>query len=148
MTLQQLHGRLAHFNSNYIEYMGRNGMSDGIVITNQREFKNGCCDACRASKATRNNPTRVREDEPKSKAPFEYVYADVKGPLEADFWGNRYVVTFNDEFSRWSAVYFCKTKDEVAKRFQDFLRWTKTKGWTVKVLTTDSGGEFTYVLCQ
>lgn len=41
VTLQRMHGRLAHFNSNYIEYMSRHWMPEDVTITNQREFKKG-----------------------------------------------------------------------------------------------------------
>lgn len=50
LTKRLLHNMLAHFNSNYIEYIARKGMLTGIDVTHQRESKHRCCSACREEK--------------------------------------------------------------------------------------------------
>lgn len=52
------------------------------------------------------------------------------------------MVTFNDEFTRYSVVYFAKTKDEVAERFKDYHKWVRLHGYSIEVLTTDNGTEY------
>jgi hypothetical protein len=141
ISLQLLHQRLGHFNLDGLETMERQGMLD-MTITGNKAARKMKCDVCSRVKATKNHPPDRRESAEKSKLPFEYIYSDVKGPLKPDFWGNKYFVTFNDEFSRWSAVYFCKTKDEVKSRFKDFILWVEKKGYKIKVLTSDCGGEY------
>ena len=50
--------------------------------------------------------------------------------------GSQYYVTFIDDFTRYTTVYFLKTKDEVLEKFKEF------HSFAVKVLRTDNGGEY------
>ena len=36
--------------------------------------------------------------------------------------GNRYIITFIDNFSRYTTVYFLKNKSDTFEKFQDFLK--------------------------
>jgi transposase InsO family protein len=58
--------------------------------------------------------------------------------------GCHYYVTFIDDFSRKTWIYFIKTKDEVFSRFQEFKAlMEKQTGRKIKVLRSDNGGEYT-----
>jgi transposase InsO family protein len=58
--------------------------------------------------------------------------------------GFLYYVTFIDDFSRKTWIYFMKTKDEVFSRFQEFKAQAKNlMGKKIKVLRIDNGGEYT-----
>jgi transposase InsO family protein len=58
--------------------------------------------------------------------------------------GYEYYVTFIDNHSRKTWIYFLKTKSEVFKRFQEFkaLMENQTRS-KIKVLQSDNGGEYT-----
>ena len=75
--------------------------------------------------------------------PFERVWTDLKGKLAADFWRNRYLVTFTCESTRWSCVYYCKRKSDVKLKFIEFLDWVERQGYQVRQLNSDGGGEYT-----
>ena len=75
--------------------------------------------------------------------PFERVWTDLKGKLKADFWGNRYMVTFTCELTRWTVVYFCKYKSDVRHKLVEFLRWVERNGHAVRILNSDGGREYT-----
>lgn len=141
VSLRLLHQRMGHCNPAYLKTMFRQQRLDVSLEGKAKEVR--CCDACRSSKATRHNPPASRETEPTPTKPFESVFSDIKGKLKGDFWGNRYLVVFACEVTRWTAVYFCRKKSQVVDRFRDFLRWVALHDFKVSRLTTDGGGEFT-----
>jgi hypothetical protein len=140
VPIDLMHRRMGHYNPLYLTKMCNEGRLDVKIAGNSSAVH---CESCRVSKATRHNPPTHREGTPIPTKPFEYVVSDVKGKLKADFWGNRYLVTFTCEVTRWTAVYFCRWKSQVVDRFKDFLQWVKLLGHTVSMLTTDGGGEYT-----
>lgn len=73
--------------------------------------------------------------------PFEQRWSDVKGPMKKDFFGNKYLVIFTCEETRYTAVCFCKRKKEVSERFRDFDTWVKSIGFRTKLFNTDNDGE-------
>ena len=57
--------------------------------------------------------------------------------------GSRYYVTFIDDYTRYTSVYFMKTKDEALEKFKKFHSFAVNfTGEQVKVLRTDNGGEY------
>jgi transposase InsO family protein len=58
--------------------------------------------------------------------------------------GCEYYVTFIDDHSRKTWIYFLKTKSEVFKRFQEFKALVENQTRRkIKVLRSDNGGEYT-----
>jgi transposase InsO family protein len=58
--------------------------------------------------------------------------------------GSNYFVTFIDDFSRRTWIFFVKTKSEVFIRFQEFKALMENKkGNKIGVLRSDNGGDFT-----
>jgi hypothetical protein len=140
VPIELMHRRMGHFNAGYLRTMWSQKRLDVDLVGKHTSVH---CDACKASKGTRHNPPPHREGTPTPTKPFEYVYSDVKGKLKSDFYGNRYMVIFTCEVTRWTAVYFCRKKSQVVDRFEDFLKWVKLQGYRVSLLTTDGGGEYT-----
>ena len=57
---------------------------------------------------------------------------------------NRYCVTFIDDYSRKTWIYFLKPKSEVFERFREFKTLVENQtGKKIRVLRTDNGGEYT-----
>jgi transposase InsO family protein len=55
-----------------------------------------------------------------------------------------YYVSFIDNFSCKTWIYFLKTKDEVFSRFQEFKSLVENQTWKkIKVLRSNNGGEYT-----
>ena len=81
----------------------------------------------------------------RTKEHLEVVYSDVCGPMQVDsYGGNRYFVTFIDDFSRKLWIYLIKRKDEVFDVFKRFKSMAERQsGHKVKILKTDGGGEYT-----
>ena len=57
--------------------------------------------------------------------------------------GSRYVLTFIDDFSRFTWVFFLKKKSEVLERFTEFKASVENaSGRKIKSLRYDNGGEY------
>jgi hypothetical protein len=55
----------------------------------------------------------------------------------------RYFVTFIDDFSRYTAVYLIRNKDEVLAKFQEFVALVSNQTEkSIKILRSDGGGEY------
>jgi len=76
---------------------------------------------------------------------LQLIHSDVCGPMQTQsVGGNRYFVTFIDNFSRYTVVYFIKKKSEVFEKFKEFeASVTNHFGCKIKTLRSDGGGEYT-----
>lgn len=72
---------------------------------------------------------------------LQLVHSDVAGPFPApSFRKARYVLSFIDDYSRFTWVYFLIHKSKVFDRFQDFKTHVeKQSRKVVKILHTDNG---------
>ena len=76
---------------------------------------------------------------------LEIVHSGVCGPMNVDsFGGSKYFVTFIDDYSRYTYIYFMKQKSEVLEKFKEFVNVMQNiTGKHIKVLRSDNGGEYT-----
>lgn len=71
------------------------------------------------------------------------MYSDVSGSLAKTPSGNRYFLTFIDDYSRMAFVYLLWRKSEAVEKEKGFVLFCKTEiGKTPRVLQSDSGGEY------
>jgi transposase InsO family protein len=100
---------------------------------------------CRGCTLGKNTKGPYPSSDSRSKGILDLVHSDVCGPMTVSSLGGfLYYVTFIDDFSRKTWIYFMKTKDEVFSRFQEFKAQTENlTGKKIKVLRTDNGGEYT-----
>ncbi|GLJ18487.1 hypothetical protein SUGI_0328130 [Cryptomeria japonica] len=75
---------------------------------------------------------------------LQHVHSNVAGPFPVpSFSKARYVLTFIDDYSCFTWVYFLIHKSEVFDRFQDFKTHVeKQSRKVVKILRTDNGREY------
>ena len=90
----------------------------------------------------RRNFQVVRE---RQKESWKSIHSDVCGPMSSSsLSGYVYYVSFIDDYSRKTWIYFLKNKDEVFSKFKEFKtvieNHTEKK---IKTLRSDNGGEFT-----
>ena len=85
------------------------------------------------------------QSEHKSKGTLDLVHSDVCGPISVQsFSGYSYCVTFIDDYSRKTWIYFLKAMLEVFERFREFKTLVENQtGKKIQVLRTDNGGEYT-----
>ncbi|KAG8502503.1 hypothetical protein CXB51_000098 [Gossypium anomalum] len=76
-------------------------------------------------------------------APLQLVLADVWGPAPVSSNNFRYHVAFTDAYTRYTWLYFLKTKSEVLRVFPHFQSQAeRVNGHKLKTLQTDGSGEF------
>ena len=133
------HERFGHLNYRYLQQLNQQSMVIGLPSV---QFSGGVCQGCILGK-------HPKEKFDKGKAwrasqILELVHSDLAGPFQhPSFSKARYVLTFIDDFSRYTWVYFLKQKSEVFEHFQDFKTFVeKQSGNIIKVLRTDNGGEY------
>lgn len=99
------------------------------------------CHTCPLGKQTRlPHPTRTSF----STRPLELVHSDVCGPFPPSISGKRYFVSFLDDFTRFSVVYFLETKGQAYDAFLAYhARVTALHGSPLLALQSDKGGEYT-----
>ncbi|KAD0338797.1 hypothetical protein E3N88_44430 [Mikania micrantha] len=134
------HSRLGHVNFDTIKRLGTSSLVQGAPPI---EHPSQLCEACLAGKHTRQSfPSRSNF---RAEAPLDQVYADLCGPITpATNAGNRYILLFVDDHSRFMWPYMLKTKDEALEKFRIFKVLVENQyGKKIKVLRTDRGGEFT-----
>ena len=78
----------------------------------------GICKECAKGKNIKNP---FSKSETKTKGTLELIHSDVCGPMPStSLSGYEYYVTFIDDYSRKTWIYFLKTKDEVFGKFKEF----------------------------
>ena len=78
----------------------------------------GICKGCAKGKNIKNP---FPKSETKTKGMLELIHSDVCGPMPStSLSGYEYYVTFIDDYSRNTWIYFLKTKDEVIGKFKEF----------------------------
>jgi hypothetical protein len=89
------------------------------IVTGLPDFsveQQGMCRGCALGK---NAKVAFPSSESRSKGILDLIHSDVSGPMSvASMQGALYYVTFIDDFSRKTWIFFMKTKDEVFSRFQ------------------------------
>jgi hypothetical protein len=131
------HRRLAHINSKALPYVSK-------AVTGLPEFKvdhEGVCNGCAQGKNIKN-PFPKRD----SKAGvLELIHSDVCGPMPStSISGYVYYVSFIDDYSRKTWIYFLKSKDEVFGKFKEFKTLIENLSERKsKILRSDNGGEYT-----
>ena len=122
---------------------------DGISIEKNAKFQ---CETCILGKQTNN---RNRDADERAKAVMELVHTDLVGPIQPKAReGFRYAISFVDDFSNATFVYFLKKKSDATRALAKFLAdsrpFGKVKSMStddylcpVQRLRSDNGGEFT-----
>jgi hypothetical protein len=109
-------------------------------VTGLPEFsieQHGVCEGCTLGKHVK---ATFPSNEHRSKGILDLVHSNVCGPMSAaSITGSMYYVSFINDFSHKTWIYFLKTKDEVFSRFQEFKALIENQTWkNIKVLRLDN----------
>eukprot|EP00253_Pinus_taeda_P009922 PITA_09922 len=106
------------------------------------EKPDSLCEGCILGKQHRENFPSGKSI--RAKAPLDIIHSDLCGPMQAaSLAGNQYFLTFIDDFTRKTWIYFLKNKSEVFEKFRNFKALVENQsGLHIKVLRTDRGGEY------
>ncbi|GAU26641.1 hypothetical protein TSUD_102510 [Trifolium subterraneum] len=133
------HYKLGHLNFNDMCDLQKKQLVSGLP---EIEIPKEVCEECVQSKQHRNSFSK--EVKSKTKAILEVVYSDVCGPIQVEsIGGNKYFVTFIDDFSRKLWTYLIKKKSDVLDVFIKYKSMVERQsGHKLKTLRTDGGGEY------
>lgn len=133
------HQRYGHLNFKSLTQLAAKQMVIGLPLL---QSPKQLCERCLTSKQPRNSfksygPARAKQS-------LQVVHSDVCGPMEeSTLGGNKYFLSFVDEFTRKIWVYLLKEKKDVFSLFEKFCNMAERhSGNLVKILRTDGGGEF------
>jgi len=127
--LKLWHRRLAHFNIKSIQ--------NKLLYTNINTSK---CPLCIESKI-KNKP--YKESKSFTHHIFELIHMDLIGPLPDSTYGNKYLLTILDDFSRYGWTLFIKNKSDTFSEFYNWFTNVKNRYNTrIKYIRTDNGTEF------
>ncbi|GJY58606.1 retrovirus-related pol polyprotein from transposon TNT 1-94 [Tanacetum coccineum] len=134
------HRRLSHLNFGTINDLTRLDLVDGLP-----KFKYGKDHLCFAyergkSKKASHPPKLVLSDHSK----LELLHMDLCGPMRvASISGKKYILVIVDDFSRYTWVYFLRSKDETPEIIKKFITQAQLN-YKAKVckIRTDNGTEF------
>ncbi|GJV93494.1 retrovirus-related pol polyprotein from transposon TNT 1-94 [Tanacetum coccineum] len=134
------HRRLSHLNFGTINDLTRLDLVDGLP-----KFKYGkdhLCSACERGKSKKAShpPKLVLSDYSK----LELLHMDLCGPMRvASINGKKYILVTMDDFTRYTWVYFLRSKDETPEIIKKFITQAQLN-YKAKVckIRTDNGTEF------
>ena len=134
------HQRLGHLNEIQFREMASHDSVKGVNIP--KSTRTSFCEKCVEGKMSKKPFKSVGEI--RSVRKLQCVHSDVCGPMPTQsIVGNKYFVTFIDDYSRYCKVYFMKYKSEVFNKFKEFESVTTNKcGCSIGTLRTDNGGEY------
>ena len=75
---------------------------------------------------------------------LDLIHTDVCGKIApSSLGGANYFLTFNDEATKYTWVYFLKTKDEVFTKFKEWEVFVEKQfDRNLKIIRSDNGGEY------
>jgi len=112
-----------------------------------KELKNvtiedSVCQICMEGKGTKLPHSTTAT---KATRPYIRVHSDIWGPASSpDRHGNKYYVSFTDDYSGYASIYLMKDKSEVEKHYLLYSRHIKNlnKGVGITFLRSDNGMEY------
>ncbi|GJW41530.1 retrovirus-related pol polyprotein from transposon TNT 1-94 [Tanacetum coccineum] len=134
------HRRLSHLNFGTINDLTKLDLVDGLP-----KFKYGkdhLCSACERGKSKKaSHPPKLI---PSDYSKLELLHMDLCGPMRvASVNGKKYILVIVDDFSRFTWVYFLRSKDETLEIIKKFIAQAQLN-YKAKVykIRTDNGTEF------
>ncbi|GAB2303795.1 hypothetical protein Dimus_038963 [Dionaea muscipula] len=139
-TADLWHARLGHVSYHKLSVMMKKSMLVGLPHLEVRD--DVVCAGCQYGKA---HQLPFEESQFRAKIPLELVHSDVFGPVkQPSISGCRYMITFIDDYSRYTWIYFMKEKSEALDKLKLFKdEAEKEVGREIRCLRTDNGGEYT-----
>jgi hypothetical protein len=136
------HCRYGHLNFKSLIHLQQKNMVRGLP---KLEDSKQVCSDCLIGKQHRDSIPKTSNWS--STRRLELVHSDICGPITpASNSNSRYILTFIDDFSRKTWIYFLLNKSSALDQFKNFRSMIeKETGEVIACLRTDRGGEFTSI---
>ena len=132
------HARFGHLNYDSLRLLKKNGV-DGLPTIPRKPKE---CDACILGKHSKQP---FHDSHSRAHRKLELVHSDLCGPMPiASANGNKYMMTFIDDYTRMCWIYLLKNKSDAFQTFKNFHAWIENDAQThIGSLRTDNGKEYT-----
>ena len=133
------HERFGHLNFKYLQQLHKNSMVEGLPVI---KATTGICKGCVIGKHPEHKFNRGKAN--RAASILWLIHSDIIGPIIFTYMnGSRYLITFIDDFSRYTWVFFLKNKSEVCEIFFELKALIKNaSGLKIKILISNNGGEY------
>nr|GFA93722.1 retrovirus-related Pol polyprotein from transposon TNT 1-94 [Tanacetum cinerariifolium] len=113
------HQRLSYLNFDTINDLAKNDLVSGLPKI--KYAKEHLCPSCKQGRSKR--ASHPPKPVPNLKQRLHLLHMDLCGPMRvASINGKRYVLVIVDDYSRYTWVYFLRTKDETPEVIKNFLK--------------------------
>jgi hypothetical protein len=140
LPMKTWHERLGHLSTSSL--MKSTKLAEDIKIKEgEEEMK---CETCSAGKQVRKKFSKDADKMPMPSEIGERIHTDICGPITPATWsGNHYFVSFVDEATRKSWIYFISSRDQMIEKYKEFNEMLMTqKNVKIKTLRCDGAGEY------
>ncbi|GJQ75230.1 hypothetical protein Trydic_g9830 [Trypoxylus dichotomus] len=141
-NLELWHRRLGHLNYRDLVEGIRKGVIQGIKLKpTDEEYELNCDIRCKGKLTKQPFPKKSDRET----ALLKIIHTDVCAPMRVESLSKaKYFVEFVNDYSRYSTVYFVRTKDEVLEKAKIFINQvTNFHNRNVKCLQSDNDTEYT-----
>ncbi len=134
------HYRLGHLNPKSMKTCQIHKLLEGIP---DKPFKYiSVCEGCIYGKQSRQK--FPNENHKKTERPLQLIHSDLCGPMQSlSLDGNKYFISFIDDYTRFTILYFLKAKSGSFKAFENYKAYVENHcQLKVATIRTDNGGEY------
>ena len=118
------HRRFGHINFDYLSKMIKNKLISGVKIDPPTTLEP--CEACIIGKQARQ-PFKS-SGIIKTMKKLDLIHSDLCGPMQnLSLGGKKYLITFIDDYTRYTWVYFMERKEEALSKFREFKAMVETE---------------------
>ena len=123
----------------YLHQLQNNSMVEGLAVI---KATTRICKGCVVGKHLEHKFDRGKAS--RASCILGLIHSDINGPMHTTSMnGSRYVLTFIDDFSRYTWVFFIKKKLDVLEKFTEFKALIENSyGQNIKILRSDNGREY------
>ena len=141
LSINELHRQLGHVSHERAKLLVKKGLVEGVMLEMDSEVT--VCESCEWAKGQRKTISKIREEERRT-AVGDEVHSDLWGPAPVESINHkRYYVSFTDDYSRYTNLYFLHSKDETFHAYRIYKAWLSNQHKArIKSLCTDRGGEY------
>ena len=129
------HKHLGHVSKERLQRLVKNK-----ILPNLDFVDLGLCVDCIKGKQTKHNKKYAT----RSTQLLEIIHTDICGPFDTpSFGGEKYFITFIDDFSRYGYVYLLNEKSQAVNALKVFVKEVERQlDRKVKIVRSDRGGEY------
>jgi transposase InsO family protein len=137
------HKRCGHVSAARLIQLHKSGHALGLQFPGVTPHNAKCpCHMCMMNNNVSRSVQKARTMPSTVSRKGQLITSDVLGPFPPSPEGHRYAISYTDEYTRFSMVYFMRTKSEAPKTLLALIKYYEFMNITITEVRTDQGGEY------